>query len=87
MDPAKLIEAKLQGAGIDRILHAVRTDREVVSDLPDDQLDFFESMINEVKAAVLEMERALKSDDLYKLRESAQSVKDIFLMIEDACER
>ena len=86
MNAKSLISAKLEGVGFDRIPHAVRTDREVVSALPEDQLEFLESMLSEVKSGVLELDKAIKSDDLAAIRETSQSLREIFQMLEDSCD-
>lgn len=86
MDISELIDAKLEGQSFDRILHAVRGDRENVSNLPDDHLDFLESMLQEVQSASTQLEAAIKQDDLEQVKKVAQSFQEIFQMVEDSCE-
>jgi hypothetical protein len=86
MNPSKLIEAKLQGADLESIIHAVRTDRETVSQLPKEKLEFFESTLDEIRKTVGKMEQAIKSDNLSELKSVAGTMKDLFLMVEDSCD-
>lgn len=86
MRPTDLINAKLEGADFDRILHAVRTDRKSVSKLPEDQLSLMESMLVEVKAAVKALEEAISNDDLNQVKLTSISLKEIFQMLEDNCD-
>lgn len=86
MDPAKLIEAKMKGTAFERILHAVKTDRETVSELAEDQVDFYESMLSEVRTAVDELEKSIREDDLSKIKKTSDSLIEIFTMIGDSCE-
>lgn len=86
MDPAALINAKLEGQSFDRILHAVREGRETVSSLSGDHLDFLESMLKEVRVAATQFEEAIKRDDLDEVKGLAQSFQEILKMIEDSCE-
>lgn len=81
-----LIEAKMRGQPFSKILHAVRSGRGEISSLPEDQLDFLESMLQEIKTAVPQFEEALRNDDLPAIKEMAKTFQEIFVMVEDSCE-
>ena len=51
------------------------------------RLDFLESMLEEVRSAVIQFEDALKKDDLSKINKLSKSFQEIFHMVEDSCER
>lgn len=86
MSASALITAKLEGRSFEQILHAVRGDREDVSNLSDDHLDFLESMLDEVQKATEQFSEAIKTDDLEEVKRLAKSFQEIFQMVEDSCE-
>lgn len=86
MNAAELIDAKQRGVPFERILKAVESGRESVSALPIDQVEFFESMLSEVKKAVVEFEQAIHSDDLPTIKKTSESLNEIFTMVKDCCE-
>ena len=86
MKASELIRAKKEGVSFDRLLHAIESDRAVVSELPADKLDFLESMVSSIKEAGCEFEEALRRDDLVSIKRTASSIRDILDMVEDSCE-
>lgn len=86
MDVAQLISAKLEGTPFERILHAVRTNRDSVSSLSEDHLDFLESMLREIKDASSQFEEAIRNDDLPAIKEMATTFQEIFQMVGDSCD-
>ena len=86
MDVKKLIEAKQRGVPIERILHAVRQDREDVSRLPEDQLDFLESAIVDMQEGVSNLQTALNADDLSKVKEVVPQLQELLTMVLDSCD-
>lgn len=86
MQVADLISAKMEGQSFEKIFHAVRSRRERVSTLPEDQVDFLESMLSEIKTATGQFEEAVKNDDLRTIKEMAQTFQEIFTMVADCCE-
>ncbi len=85
MDAAQLIALKQKGESVDTIIQLVRSGRDRVSTLPEDKLDFLETMLKEIKAATGEMEEALIKDDLLGIFDATESLGDIFEMIQDSC--
>ena len=86
MNAKDIISAQLEGASFDRIFHAVRKGRESVSTLSEDKLEFFESMLEEIKKGTSQLEDALGRDDLVEIRRQAESLREIFQMIEGCCD-
>lgn len=85
MRASSIIDAKEQGIAFDRILHAVHEDREEVSTLSEEELEFFSSMIEELKKAAPLMEQAFKNDDKAMMKRESESLQEILQMIEDSC--
>jgi len=85
MNAAELISARMEGVGFDRILHAVRGGRRP-STLESDHLEFLESMVIEVKGALVEFEAAVKTDNLDGIKATCESLAEIFQMVSDSCE-
>lgn len=86
MKASDLIDAKQKGVAFERILKAVESGLDHFSNLPDDQLEFFETMVIEVKKAVVELEHSIRSDDLAKVKSNSESLIEIFSMIRDSCD-
>ncbi len=86
MDVKKLIEATREGISIDRILHAVRQDREDVSRLPEDQLDFLESAIVDMYEGVTNLKCAVDEDDLARVKEVIPQLQELLTMVLDSCD-
>jgi hypothetical protein len=85
VNAARLIDARLNGVPFNRVLHAIESNQEELSTLPEDTLAFFESMLAETKKAVVEFEEAVSKDDLGTIRKVSESLKEIFTMTSDAC--
>lgn len=86
MSVAELIEAKLNGTDFEEIYQTVRSGRARPSSLPQEQVEFLESMLGEVRNAVEEFEAAVKSDDLTEIKRTCESLDEIFQMVSDSCE-
>jgi len=86
MNGASLIDARERGIPFDRILRAIESNRESISALPSDQVDFLESMLCEVKKAVVEFEQAVRDDNLDTVKKTSESMLEIFSMVKDSCE-
>lgn len=86
MNAADLISAKMNGVDFERLYGAVKEGRESVSSLPSDQLDFLESMLEEVRKATSEFESAVKEDNVPRIKELAVSFQEIFQMVSDSCD-
>jgi len=83
---SQLIKAKMEGVEFNRILHSVKTNRSKVSQLSEDKLDLFDSLIEEIKSNVATLEAAIKEDDLVGIKEQSKSLQELFQMLEDSCE-
>lgn len=86
MNVAELIDAKQRGVPFERILRSVVSGRESVSALPNEHVEFLESMLGELKKAVVEYEAAIRSDDLNTIKKTAESLTEIFTMVRDSCD-
>lgn len=85
MNARDLIEAKQRGVSFTRILHAVEAKQEI-SQLPEDQSEFFESMIKLVEESVSEVKQAVREGDVSTIRKKSEALEEIWTMMKDCCD-
>lgn len=84
MKAAELIQARREGVSFQRILRAVESGSESLGALANDQADFLEGMLSQVKQQVVDFEKAIQTEDIDAIKRATELLSDSLMMVRDS---